>query len=142
MASSTAKSVRTAHATRTTRSAHRVATRTARRQRVAVAVPRPVVVRVSGTRLTARGRLVLLLALVGLLLVGFSLGRSRTEAATTTSPSPAVTQTTVQVGESLWTVARRVSPGTDPRATVQQLRRLNHLSGSGLQAGQQLLLPA
>ena len=70
-----------------------------------------------------------------------SCGRS-TEAATTTAPAPAVTQTTVQAGESLWTVAHRVAPGTDPRETVQQIRQLNHLSSSGLQAGQQLLLPA
>lgn len=146
MGTSTAKkstgTARTAHTSRTSRSAHRTPARAVRRTRPAARpVPRPVVVRVSGTHLTARGRLVVLLGLVGLLLVGFSLGRS-TEAATTTAPAPAVTQTTVQAGESLWTVAQRVAPGTDPRETVQRLRRLNHLSGSGLYAGQQLLLPA
>ena len=94
------------------------------------------------TRLTRRGRLVVLVALVGLLLAAFSFGRADApRAATETEAAPAVVQTTVQPGDSLWSVARRVAPQSDPREVVEQLRRLNDLSGSGLQAGQQLLLP-
>lgn len=97
----------------------------------------------TSTRITRRGRLVLTLALVGLLLAAFSLGRADApQAATEAAPAPAVVQTTVQAGDSLWTVAQRVAPESDPREVVQQLRTLNELSGSGLQVGQQLLLPA
>lgn len=97
-------------------------------------------------RLTRRGRVVVLLALLSLLLVAFSLGRaahSNAAARTpgTTSAPVAYTQTTVHPGETLWAVARRVAPGHDPRALVQQIRELNHLDGGGVQAGQQLVLP-
>ncbi|MCW2605849.1 MAG: hypothetical protein JWO60_542 [Frankiales bacterium] len=138
--------VRKAHAVRTARASHRTAGARLRRRPAVVAVPLRVPAetpaRASGLRVTRRGRLVVVLTLVALLFAAFSLGRTGTQAATTTEPSPAVVQTTVQPGETLWAVAKRVAPGTDPREVVQRLQRLNHLRGSGLQAGQQLLLPA
>ena len=94
-----------------------------------------------GTRLTRRGRSALLLVLVGLLLGAFSLGRVGTQAATPRPAGPALEQTTVHTGESLWSVARRVAPSADPRGVVVELRRLNHLDGSAVQVGQQLVLP-
>ena len=94
-------------------------------------------------RITRRGRLVLTLGLAGLLLAAFSLGRADApQAATAVAHVPEVVQTTVQPGDSLWKLAHGVAPEDDPREVVQQLRRLNDLSGSGLQVGQQLLLPA
>ena len=96
----------------------------------------------SAIRLTRRGRVVLLLVLVGLLLTAFALGRSGTSVAATDAAAPApYAQTTVHRGETLWSVAKRVAPGHDPRAVVEQLRALNHLSSGSVQAGQQLLLP-
>lgn len=95
----------------------------------------------TGARLTRRGRTALLLILVGLLLGAFSLGRVGSQAATPSPARPGLQQTTVHVGESLWSVARRVAPSADPRDVVVQLRRLNHLDGSGVQVGQQLVLP-
>jgi LysM repeat protein len=98
-------------------------------------------------RLTRRGRVVVLLTLLSLLLVAFSLGRSaHSEAAgrtpgQTSAPLTAYTQTTVHQGETLWSVARRVAPGHDPRGLVQQIRELNHLDSASVQAGQQLVLP-
>ena len=93
-------------------------------------------------RLTRRGRLVLLLALVALVLAAFTLGRSASsQAATSTSAATPYAQTTVHVGESLWAVAKRVAPGHDPRAVVQEIRELNHLQSASVRAGQQLLLP-
>ena len=93
--------------------------------------------------LTRRGRTLLLLALVGLLFGAFSLGRANTQAAPVrdAAPVPAVEQITVQPGESLWAVARRVAPENDPREVMAQIRRLNALESSALQVGQQLLLP-
>ena len=138
---------RTPHATRTSRTSHRAATgRAVRGGRRPVLTPvqasvcRPAPT--AGTHLTRRGRLLAVLLLVGLLFSAFSLGRAGTEAATSPEPAAAVVQTTVQPGESLWTVAQRIAPQSDPRDVVEQLRRLNDLSGSGLQSGQQLLLPA
>jgi len=95
----------------------------------------------SAVRLTRRGRALVLLGLVALLLAAFSLGRQGSSAATHLTASPVLQQTTVESGETLWSLARRVAPGNDPREVVQQIRVLNHLQGSSLQAGQQLLLP-
>lgn len=94
--------------------------------------------------LTRRGRALVLMALVAVLFGAFSLGRANTQAASTAdagAAAPSVTQITVQPGESLWAVARRIAPENDPREVVAQIRRLNDLTGSDLQAGQQLLLP-
>ena len=94
-------------------------------------------------RLTRRGRLLLVLLLSGLLLAAFSLGTQETQAAGVRgdgAQSP-LEQTTVQPGESLWSVAQRIAPDNDPRDVVAQIRRLNDLQGSQLQVGQHLLLP-
>jgi len=96
----------------------------------------------AAVHLTRRGRAVLLVLLVGLLYAAFAVGRSNSEAAVTAEAAPQLVQTTVQPGDTLWAVARRVAPGHDPRPMVEQLRRLNHLRTPGLQVGQQLLLPA
>jgi len=98
--------------------------------------------RAVAVHLTRRGRAVLLVLLVGLLYAAFAVGRSNTQAAVTAEPAPQLVQTTVQQGDTLWRVARRMAPDRDPRPVVEQLRRLNHLPTSGLQVGQQLLLPA
>ena len=97
----------------------------------------------STLRLTRRGRLVLVLALVALLLTAFSLGSQATQAADVAGQGavPQVEQTTVQPGESLWSVAQRIAPDNDPREVVAQIRRLNGLTTSQLQVGQHLLLP-
>ena len=96
----------------------------------------------SPLRLTRRGRAVLLLVLVAVLLTAFSLGRSATQAAPVGGePVAAPELTVVQPGESLWSVARRIAPDNDPREVVAQIRRLNDLTSSQLQPGQQLLLP-
>ncbi len=92
-------------------------------------------------RLTPRGRVLLLLLISGLLLVAFSLGRVSTSASDTVAKQPTA-QTVVTAGDTLWSIAVRVAPGNDPRETVGQLMRLNHLSGVDLSVGQQLLLPS
>lgn len=94
-------------------------------------------------RLTRRGRTVLVLLLAGFLLAAFSLGQQDTQAAGVGAGSGAAApaQTTVQPGESLWSVAQRIAPENDPREVIAQIRRLNDLESSQLQIGQQLLLP-
>ncbi len=99
--------------------------------------------RASGAvRLTRRGRVVLLLAMVTLALVAFIVGRVGSSSAATEAPRhTAYASTTVHSGETLWSVAKRVAPGHDPREVIAQIQHLNHLRGGAVQAGQQLLLP-
>ncbi|MGQ0778350.1 MAG: LysM peptidoglycan-binding domain-containing protein [Pseudonocardiales bacterium] len=47
----------------------------------------------------------------------------------------------VGAGETLWDVAQRVAPGSDPRAVVERIRQLNGTPGSAIQPGQQLRVP-
>jgi hypothetical protein len=93
------------------------------------------------TRLTRRGRLVLLGLCALILLAVISVGRAGSQAATATETGPMLQQTTVQQGETLWAVAQRIAPRNDPREIVAQIRRINHLQTSNLRVGQQLLLP-
>jgi hypothetical protein len=90
-------------------------------------------------RLTRRGRLLLLLTFATLLLVAFSLGRTSADAGS--SPRVPRPVTVVQPGETLWAIARRVAPGTDPRATIARLTELNDLGARPIVAGQRLVLP-
>jgi LysM domain-containing protein len=46
----------------------------------------------------------------------------------------------VEPGDTLWSIARRVAPGRDPRPVVDGLIRANDLR-AGLQAGQELSIP-
>jgi Tfp pilus assembly protein FimV len=54
-------------------------------------------------------------------------------------PAPRVTYV-VEPGDTLWSIARRVAPGQDPRPVVDGLIAANDLRG-GLQAGQELSIP-
>jgi LysM repeat protein len=93
--------------------------------------------------LTRRGRALAILLFAAVLLGAFSLGRTASQAASPSSPATttAVQHATVQPGDSLWSVARRVAPDNDPREVVEQIRRLNDLTSADIQVGQQLLLP-
>ena len=92
-------------------------------------------------RLTRRGKAVVLVVSALLLLLAISAGRTGSQAATVTEVGPQLQQTTVQSGDTLWSVAQRIAPDNDPRQVVDQIRRINHLHSSALQAGQLLLLP-
>jgi hypothetical protein len=93
-----------------------------------------------GLRLTRRGRLTVLLIVVGVCGVLFSLGRVSAGAAVRTHAP--VRTTTVQAGESLWGVASRVAPSVDPRDEIERLAYANGISDeAGLVPGQVLTLP-
>jgi len=92
-------------------------------------------------RLTRRGRVVVVLAMLMVLLVaGFTLGRASSEAAGPAAHRPLPT-VTVAPGETLWEIAARVDPTGDRRALVDQIEALNHLHDGRVVAGQQLRLP-
>ena len=93
-------------------------------------------------RVTRRGRLLLLVALVAVLFGAFSLGRAASQAAPpATASAPAPRHVTVQAGESLWSLALRTAPEHDPRDVVAQIRDLNDLDSPHVQPGQLLVLP-
>jgi nucleoid-associated protein YgaU len=47
----------------------------------------------------------------------------------------------VRPGDSLWDIAERVAPGTDPRPLVDAIVESNHLDPSSLTPGQRLVIP-
>ena len=91
-------------------------------------------------RLTRRGRAlarvlatVLVVALFLLIAPGLARGVGPDR------PAPRVTYV-VQPGDTLWSIARRVAPGQDPRPVVDWLIEANDVR-SGLQTGQELSIP-
>ena len=105
-----------------------------------VRVPRPPAQQL---QLTRRGRGMVVLALLALLLTGLSLQQAHSDASTMQSAPvvPVAAQTIVHRGDTLWSVARRIAPDRDAREVVAELRQLNALRGATLVVGQQLLLP-
>lgn len=100
-------------------------------------------------KLTRRGRLALVAAAFLCVVFGFSIGPSFSIGSATPTPLPSghgvvvqPGQIVVQPGETLWGIASRVAPNTDPRVTVQRIIDLNDLPGPDLQAGQALSLPS
>jgi hypothetical protein len=90
-------------------------------------------------RLTSRGRAVARtlasVLVVAVLLVAPGLARG----VGPDRPAPRVTYV-VQPGDTLWSIARRVAPGQDPRPVVDRLIEANDVRG-GLQTGQELSIP-
>jgi LysM repeat protein len=90
-------------------------------------------------RLTRRGRIVVLAVLVVLAAGVAGLLALPSQAA---APAGTPRVVVVQPGDSLWTIIERYRPGADPVRAVEELRRANGLSGSTLQPGVELTLPA
>ncbi len=113
-----------------------VATVPVRIERRAVRAPEPV-----GLRLTRRGRVVV--ALAACVLAG-AVGLASQEAIAGEGGGAVPVETrTVVAGETLWEIAGQYSePGQDVREVVDRIMDLNGLSGGGLLAGQELLVPS
>lgn len=93
-------------------------------------------------RLTHRGRLLLLVSLVGLALAVLMLvGTPAAESTGAAHHAPAVT-VVVEPGQTLWDIASDVAPHEDPRAVIAKIIDLNALSDAGsIRAGQPLYVP-
>ena len=77
--------------------------------------------------------------LVGLALVALGLVAARS----VEGSAPAGGQTVlVQRGDTIWSVASRQYPNSDPRTRVEQIERLNDLDGPVVRPGERLRLPA
>jgi LysM repeat protein len=103
---------------------------------VAFSAPRPL-------RITRRGRIVLGALVAGPLVAGILMASVNAPAAAGDSPSSATFATvTVTAGESLWSIAQRVAPESDPREVVGELERFNGLEDSAVLPGQTLAIPS
>ena len=94
----------------------------------------------STVRLTRRGRLVVFLAALALvLLAGFFLGAGSVATGDAGTPEP-TRIVMVEPGDTLWGIA--AATGTDDiRETMAEIERLNALESVGLSAGQKLRVP-
>jgi len=92
-------------------------------------------------RLTRRGRLVVVLAvLLALLAMAVAVGSS--VVATSGAGEPVATRSvTVQPGQTLWSIAAASSTPGDLRDAIYDIQRLNGLDGPELQIGQRLFIP-
>lgn len=113
------------------RSRRRVATRASADVLCVRAAPRKL-------HLTRRGKVLALVVVAIAVYAAFGLGRASAGAAPVPTHAASVV---VQPGDSLWTIAVRALPGSDPRDVVGELRSINHLSSADLVVGQRLRLP-
>jgi LysM domain len=95
-------------------------------------------------RLTRRGRIVVAV-MTAVLLAALSLVITRSAEATS-QPGPAraaqgLTEVIVHPGQSLWSVAENADPDADTRVVIQQIVKLNGLTGAVVFAGQRLRVP-
>lgn len=89
-------------------------------------------------RLTSRGRTVVIGGLMAALMaVGSLVGHAATASA---GARVAVRHVTVRPGETLWQLAERIAPGSDPRVTVAKLEAVNRLTSDQVDTGQRLLV--
>lgn len=112
--------------------------------RVVASAPRSAGAAAGRLRLTARGRrvvagLVLLPALFGL---GMLAAQPVLAAGAGASAAAELETVTVQPGQSLWQIAASIAEDRDVRDIVIDLKALNALDGSTVEAGQTLVLPA
>jgi LysM domain len=99
---------------------------------------RPGARRPGRVRLTRRGRAVVLVLLLVVAGLGVALAASASRAAAPSGPAPTAV---VRPGDTLWSVAERHVPATDPFVAIEEIRRLNGLSGYTIHPCQTLTLP-
>jgi len=95
-------------------------------------------------RITRRGRIVLgtLVSLPAVAVIASIALSALPATATDESAGGTFEYVTVASGESLWSVAERVAPMSDPREVISDIERLNGLESSDIAAGASLAIPA
>lgn len=92
-------------------------------------------------RLTRRGRLALGLVTAFLAVLALAAISPQADAADVASGAPATASVVVQPGDTVWSIARALAPGADPRDLVGRIRDLNGLTDAMVVAGQVLVVP-
>jgi Tfp pilus assembly protein FimV len=87
-------------------------------------------------RLTRRGLAVLTMAVISAAAVMLLV--AHWSASSPPAPAAGSSVVTVQPGDTLWSIARSVAPGRDPRDVVDHLMASNHLKSAALSLGQTL----
>lgn len=108
----------------------------------AVASRRPARPASGGVRLTRRGRLVVLLLSLAIVLgvgVALSGGSVATQEPGTAEPTQTLI---VRSGQTLWDIAAARTDEGDVRGMVERIERLNALDSAEVTAGQRLVVPA
>lgn len=117
-------------------------TQTKGRDMTALSAPAP------RLRITPRGRAVVavLVAIpiaIGAVAVGLGQGAAATPAdAPVASSGSSFHWITVGHGDSLWSIAQRIAPGSDPRDVVADIVDLNQLPSASVAAGERIAIPA
>lgn len=103
-----------------------------------LASPRP---RTAPVRLTRRGRLVLTVVFLGIVLAALTVFGA-TSAATGDAGAPVPTRVVVvDEGDTLWGIAGSVAEPGEVREMVHRIQELNALAGSGVYVGQRIAVP-
>jgi hypothetical protein len=113
------------------------------------AAARPCSAPPAGLRLTRRGRLVLsvfaLALILGLIAILWASLAGGAQAASgrghTGSVYQGMRRVTVLPGQTLWAIAQQAEPSADPRTVIPQIMQINAISSTNLQPGQQLWVP-
>ncbi|MEI6870538.1 MAG: LysM peptidoglycan-binding domain-containing protein [Actinomycetota bacterium] len=97
----------------------------------------------STVTLNRRGRLARTFVVLSLAIVLGSLVSAKAGAGTTAAPTSASSFITVTVapGETVWSLANRLSGGSDVRSLVSEIISANSLASVDLSAGQKLRIP-
>jgi LysM repeat protein len=91
-------------------------------------------------RLTRRGRAVVTgLGLLLVLLMAAMAAPASQAGGPAVPREPAVA--VVQPGDTLWSIVARHAPSHDAPSVIEEIRRLNRLSGNTIHPGQRLILP-
>ena len=97
----------------------------------------------SAVTLNRRGRLARTCVVLSLAIVLGSVVSAKAGAGTTSAPVAAGSFITVTVapGETVWSLANRLSAGSDVRSLVSEIISVNSLASVDLSAGQKLRIP-
>lgn len=93
-------------------------------------------------RLTRRGRFVVTLLFVVALLIGGTAIASNVAASGVSGSDVVTTEVTVGAGDTLWAIASEHAEAGKTQEMIRRIKELNALSGSTLQVGQVLAIPA
>ena len=92
-------------------------------------------------RLTRRGRVVVTLLMLLIVLVGFTMFSGYSAASGEAGTAPETRTVVVDEGDTLWGIAASVAGERDLREVVHEIEALNSLPGPGLVEGQELAVP-